>query len=63
MHVAAALFVFAPALALGSFLNAVAARPAEKRSLVGPGSACASCAHPIAWRDNIPILLRVSAPG
>ena len=56
MNVAAALYVFAPALALGSFLNVVVARLPEKRSLVRPGSACASCGHPIAWYDNVPVL-------
>ena len=33
-------FVFAPALALGSFLNVVAARLPEGRSLLLPRSAC-----------------------
>jgi leader peptidase (prepilin peptidase)/N-methyltransferase len=56
MNVAAALFVFAPALALGSFLNVVAARLPERRSLVKPRSACGSCGHEIAWHDNVPIV-------
>jgi len=56
MNLAAALFVFAPALALGSFLNVVAARLPEKRSLVRPGSACGSCDSPIAWYDNVPVV-------
>jgi leader peptidase (prepilin peptidase) / N-methyltransferase len=56
MGLAAAAFVFAPALAVGSFLNVVAARLPLKRSLVSPGSACMSCGHEIAWYDNIPVL-------
>jgi len=56
MDAALAFMVFAPALALGSFLNVVAARLPEKRSLVRPGSACGSCATEIAWYDNIPIV-------
>jgi len=40
---------FAPGLALGSFLNVVAARVPLRRSLVRPGSACMSCSAPIAW--------------
>ena len=48
--------VFAPALALGSFLNVVAARLPERRSVVKPRSACVSCGHEIAWYDNIPLL-------
>jgi leader peptidase (prepilin peptidase)/N-methyltransferase len=51
----AALVVF-PALALGSFLNVVAARLPERRSLVRPRSACPSCETEIAWHDNVPIV-------
>ena len=40
MDAALALVVFAPALALGSFLNVVAARLPDGRSLVRPRSAC-----------------------
>jgi leader peptidase (prepilin peptidase)/N-methyltransferase len=51
-----ALVALAPGLALGSFLNVVAARVPLRRSLVSPGSACMSCGHEIGWRDNIPVL-------
>jgi leader peptidase (prepilin peptidase) / N-methyltransferase len=51
----AALAVF-PGLALGSFLNVVAARVPHKRSVVRPGSACMSCEAPIVWYDNIPVV-------
>jgi leader peptidase (prepilin peptidase) / N-methyltransferase len=51
-----ALVVFAPALALGSFLNVVVARVPERRSLVRPPSSCGSCGTEILWRDNIPVL-------
>jgi leader peptidase (prepilin peptidase)/N-methyltransferase len=53
---ALAAFVFAPALALGSFLNVIAARLPEGRSLVKPRSACMACGAEIAWYDNIPLL-------
>jgi prepilin signal peptidase PulO-like enzyme (type II secretory pathway) len=53
---AAALFVLAPGLALGSFLNVVAVRVPERRSLLRPPSSCGSCEQEIAWRDNIPIV-------
>jgi len=56
MDAALALVVFAPALALGSFLNVVAARLPEGRSLVHPRSACGSCEAEIAWYDNVPIV-------
>jgi leader peptidase (prepilin peptidase) / N-methyltransferase len=48
--------VFAPALALGSFLNVVAARVPLRRSIVRPPSACMSCSARIAWYDNVPVL-------
>lgn len=56
MDAALALVVFAPALALGSFLNVVAARLPEGRSLVSPRSCCGSCGAEIAWYDNVPLL-------
>ena len=56
MEATLAALVLAPALALGSFLNVVASRLPERRSLVRPGSSCLSCGASIAWRDNIPLL-------
>jgi leader peptidase (prepilin peptidase)/N-methyltransferase len=51
-----AAVVFLPALALGSFLNVVAARLPEHRSLVRPPSSCLACGHEIAWYDNVPVV-------
>jgi leader peptidase (prepilin peptidase) / N-methyltransferase len=56
VDVALAAFTLAPALALGSFLNVVAARLPERRSLLGPRSACPACGVEIAWHDNIPLV-------
>jgi leader peptidase (prepilin peptidase) / N-methyltransferase len=56
MGAALAAIAFVPGLALGSFLNVVAARVPLRRSVVHPGSACMSCATPIAWYDNLPIV-------
>jgi leader peptidase (prepilin peptidase)/N-methyltransferase len=56
VNAVAAAFVFAPALALGSFLNVVAARVPLRRSIVRPPSACMSCSERIAWYDNVPVL-------
>jgi leader peptidase (prepilin peptidase)/N-methyltransferase len=56
MDVALAALVLAPGLALGSFLNVVAARLPKRQSLVRPRSACGSCAEPIAWYDNVPLV-------
>jgi len=53
---ALAVVVFAPGLALGSFLNVVAARVPVRRSIVRPPSACMSCNQEIAWYDNVPLL-------
>jgi len=56
MDFALAAVVFAPALALGSFLNVVAARVPLRRSIVRPPSACMSCAEEIRWYDNVPLV-------
>jgi len=47
---------FLPGLALGSFLNVVAARVPLGRSVVRPASACMSCGRELAWYDNVPVV-------
>jgi leader peptidase (prepilin peptidase) / N-methyltransferase len=61
--VGCAALALAPGLALGSFLNVVAARVPLKRSLLSPGSACMSCEREIAWYDNVPLLSYVLLRG
>jgi leader peptidase (prepilin peptidase)/N-methyltransferase len=56
VNVAVAALLLAPGLALGSFLNVVAARVPLRRSIVSPGSACMSCGERIAWYDNVPVV-------
>jgi leader peptidase (prepilin peptidase)/N-methyltransferase len=56
MGLAAAGIAFFPALAVGSFLNVVAARVPLRRSIASPGSACMGCGTPIKWYDNVPVL-------
>lgn len=56
MGLAAAGIAFFPALAVGSFLNVVAARVPLRRSIVSPGSACMTCRAAISWYDNVPVL-------
>jgi leader peptidase (prepilin peptidase)/N-methyltransferase len=56
VNVAVAALSLAPGLALGSFLNVVAARVPLRRSIVSPGSACMSCGGRIAWYDNVPVV-------
>ena len=63
MNFALAAFAFAPGLALGSFLNVVAARVPQRRSVVSPASACMSCSAPIAWYDNLPVVSYVLLRG
>ncbi len=63
MNTAAAAFVLAPALALGSFLNVVAVRVPARRSILRPSSSCGSCGNEIRWRDNIPVLSYVLLRG
>jgi leader peptidase (prepilin peptidase) / N-methyltransferase len=63
MGVALGAFAVLPGLAVGSFLNVVAARLPERRSLVHPRSACRSCGTVIAWYDNVPLLSYVLLCG
>lgn len=56
MGSAMAALALAPGLAVGSFLNVVAARVPLKQSIRRPGSACMSCKAPIVWYDNIPLV-------
>jgi leader peptidase (prepilin peptidase)/N-methyltransferase len=56
VNVGAAAVTLVPGLAVGSFLNVVAARLPLQRSIVSPGSACMSCGTQLAWYDNVPLL-------
>jgi len=56
MTAAFAALVLGPALAVGSFLNVVAARVPVGRSVVHPRSACPTCETELAWYDNIPLV-------
>jgi leader peptidase (prepilin peptidase) / N-methyltransferase len=58
-----AALALAPGLALGSFLNVVAARVPLRRSIVRPPSACMSCAHEIVWYDNVPVVSWLALRG
>lgn len=50
------LLAFGIGASVGSFLNVVADRLPERRSLVSPRSHCASCARRISARDLVPVL-------
>jgi prepilin signal peptidase PulO-like enzyme (type II secretory pathway) len=63
VSVALAAAAFAPGLAIGSFLNVVAARVPLKRSIVSPGSACMSCGHELAWYENVPVVSWLALRG
>ena len=63
MDFALAAVFFAPGLAVGSFLNVVAARVPLRRSIVRPGSACMSCGASIAWYDNLPLVSYAALRG
>jgi leader peptidase (prepilin peptidase)/N-methyltransferase len=58
-----AAVVFAPALAIGSFLNVVASRLPLGESISKPRSRCGSCGEPIKARDNIPLVSYVLLRG
>jgi leader peptidase (prepilin peptidase) / N-methyltransferase len=53
---ALATLAIVPGLAVGSFLNVVAARLPLRRSIVKPRSACTACESPLAWYDNVPLV-------
>jgi leader peptidase (prepilin peptidase) / N-methyltransferase len=53
---AAAAVAVPPGLALGSFLNVVAARVPRGESVARGRSACMSCRAPISWYDNVPLV-------
>lgn len=55
-NAALAAIAIVPGLAVGSFLNVVAARVPLRRSIVSPGSACMSCETALAWYDNVPLV-------
>ncbi|MBD0349441.1 MAG: prepilin peptidase, partial [Thermoleophilia bacterium] len=63
MNPALAVIALVPGLALGSFLNVVAARLPRKRSLAAPRSACLACGTQIGWRDNLPLISYVFLRG
>jgi leader peptidase (prepilin peptidase) / N-methyltransferase len=63
MNIGLAAVAFAPGLAVGSFLNVVAARLPLQRSIVSPGSACMSCEKTLAWYDNVPLVSWVLLRG
>ena len=56
MQAAFAAALLAPGLALGSFLNVVAARVPLRQSVIKPRSSCMSCGAGIASRDNVPVV-------
>ena len=56
MDAVLAAVVLLPGLAIGSFLNVLAARVPRGKSVVHPGSACPHCDAPIAWYDNVPVV-------
>lgn len=63
MSFALSAAAFLPGLAIGSFLNVVAARVPEKRSIVRPGSACPSCARELSWAENVPVVSWLALRG
>jgi len=52
----AALLALFPGLAVGSFLNVVAARVPLHESVIRPRSHCMGCGKSIAWYDNVPLV-------
>lgn len=57
------VFAFAMGAVIGSFLNVCIYRLPIGRSVAWPGSACPSCARPLSWYENIPILSWLALRG
>ena len=51
-----AVFAFVIGAAVGSFLNVIADRLPQGKSLVSPRSQCDACEHPLSYAENLPIL-------
>src|SRR5687768_17211535 len=49
-------YAFVIGAAIGSFLNVCIYRWPAELSVLRPRSRCSTCAKPIAWYDNIPIV-------
>ncbi len=50
------VWLFVLGSVVGSFLNVCIYRIPWQKSVIWPGSHCPKCLHPIAARDNVPIL-------
>jgi leader peptidase (prepilin peptidase)/N-methyltransferase len=59
----AAALALPPGVAVGSFLNVVAARVPRRQSIVKPASRCMSCETELAWYDNVPVLSFLALRG
>lgn len=57
------LYAFLIGLCVGSFLNVCIYRLPAGRSIVRPPSSCSTCAAPIRWYDNIPVISYVVLRG
>ena len=55
-HLVIMVFWFLFGACVGSFLNVVAHRVPEGRSVVRPGSRCPTCGWSLTWRENLPII-------
>lgn len=56
LHLIYAITLFITGLGVGSFLNVVVYRVPLGLSLLSPPSFCPRCGHPLAARDNVPLL-------
>ena len=50
------ILVFILGAIVGSFVNVCVARLPLEKSILWPGSRCASCLQPVRWYDNLPLI-------
>ena len=63
MSIWALVFLALFGLIVGSFLNVCIYRLPRKQSVNWPGSRCTSCARPLSWYENVPVISWVVLRG
>ena len=63
MEIVLALIFFLIGISFGSFLNVVADRVPQHKSIISPPSHCFQCGHPLETRDLIPVVSYVVLRG
>jgi leader peptidase (prepilin peptidase)/N-methyltransferase len=63
LEILSAFILFLVGISFGSFLNVVADRVPQRKSIVSPPSHCFQCGHPLESRDLVPVLSYIILRG